>query len=129
MPGAAPPAGPGRLADTVAHLLALVLGVAVGVAGSLWQAYGVPATVASLLLLAVAVLGGGLGAASRLGALLVGAGSLVTALVASGKRPEGDLLVPATWHGYLWLAGGLVLLVAGVVPDYRRLSSSAQGAR
>lgn len=104
-------------------MLAVLLGAVLGVVGSLWQGYGTAATLLTLVVLAVGALTSGLAAGSRLGAACVSVTSFVAALFASVQRPEGDLLITNARHGYVWLAGGLVVVLAGIVPDYARLGA------
>ena len=57
----------------------------------------------------------------RGGAVAAGAGWVVTVLLLASPRPEGDLVVPGSAGGYVWLFGG-TLLAAGclALPDRRR---------
>jgi hypothetical protein len=58
-------------------------------------------------------------ALGRPGAVAAAGGWLLVVLLLASQRPEGDLVVPGSLDGYLWLLGGM--LVAGVcmVPRYR----------
>ncbi|MFF5265101.1 DUF6113 family protein [Actinomadura viridis] len=93
-----------------------VLGAVLGVIGSFAQEWTVgPVPVAGLVLIAVnfgTALAAGRAMGGRLAAVIP---TLVWAAVAfamSVRRPEGDLVVPGTLTGYLFIIGGLV---AGVV--------------
>ena len=59
-------------------------------------------------------------ARGRRGAAAAAVGWVLPVLVLSSRRPEGDLVVPATATGYAWLLGGFALAVAGVVLPYPR---------
>lgn len=117
----------------VAARLALLLpavagGAAVGVLGSFVhpvEAAGLPVG----LLLAVATSVGVwvtcgllLGRAGCVAAVL---GWLVVVLLLSSRRPEGDLVVPGTTAGYVWLLGGMLLGAGCVALPYRRPGRSA----
>lgn len=59
-------------------------------------------------------------ALGRPGAVGAAAGWLVVVLLLATQRPEGDLVVPGSTEGYLWLLGGMVVAGACTVPRYRR---------
>ncbi|MFI0230439.1 DUF6113 family protein [Streptomyces sp. NPDC017086] len=90
----------------------LLLGAAVGLAGSLVQ----PAWFPGGLLLALAgtaglFLGGAYATRSRGGALAPAAGWVVAVILLTTTRPEGDFLFGAGGGSYLFLLGGMVLAV------------------
>ncbi|RJK98009.1 hypothetical protein D5H78_03375 [Vallicoccus soli] len=101
-------------------LLVLVGAVVAGALAALVGSFLHAATVAGLptgLLLALALSGAAvvapaLALGSSAAALLAVGGWVATALYASVRRPEGDLLVQADGVGYAWLYGGTVLLAA-----------------
>ncbi|MFB4312795.1 DUF6113 family protein [Actinomadura sp. 21ATH] len=95
-----------------------VLGAVVGVVGAYahsWTAGPVPVAGVAVILvnlgmvrLAGWALGGRIGASVP--ALLWTAAAVALAV----PRGEGDLIVPGTWTGYLFIIGGLVAAVIGV---------------
>ncbi|MFG2788639.1 DUF6113 family protein [Streptomyces sp. NPDC048419] len=89
-----------------------VLGLAVGVAGSLVQGAWFPGG----LLLALAgeaglCLGGGLVARGRGGAIAPAAGWLIAVILLTASRPEGDFLFGAGGGSYVFLLGGMAVAV------------------
>ncbi|WP_367320995.1 DUF6113 family protein [Streptomyces sp. HUAS ZL42] len=100
-------------AGRIAALLGLfVLGVAVGAAGALVQAGLFPGGL--LLALAGAAglfLGGARLTRSRGGAVAPAAGWMVTVILLTASRPEGDFLFGAGGGSYLFLLGGMALAV------------------
>lgn len=89
-----------------------VLGLAVGLAGSLLQGAWFPGG----LLLALAgeaglCLGGGLAARGRGGAIAPAAGWLIAVILLTASRPEGDFLFGAGAGSYLFLLGGMAVAV------------------
>ena len=58
-------------------------------------------------------------ALGRRGAVAAGGGWVLVVLLLSSQRPEGDLVVPGSAAGYLWLLGGMLLAGACTVPRYR----------
>lgn len=112
---------------------ALLLGAAAGVLGSFvhpMQVVGVPVgLLCGLALTAAAVATGGLLAGARTGAVAAAVGWVLPVLVLSTRRPEGDLVVPGTAAGYLWLLGGTLVAGATVAWPYTtgRRASSAGG--
>lgn len=113
-------AGPVRLVLAVAlgGVLA-VLGVVLGVVESFvhpLRVFGVPVGVVAAVVVNFGVVHlVGRGARSRLYALVPGVGWLLTVVVLSIGRPEGDFVVPGTWVGYAYLIGGTIGAVLGVV--------------
>ncbi len=103
------PPSPGRAA---ALLGLLVLGALVGVAGALVQ----PAWFPGGLLLALAgeagtVLGAARLTRSRSGGIAVAAGWMITVVLLTVSRPEGDFLFAAGSGSYLFLLGGIAVAV------------------
>ncbi|OIJ64865.1 DUF6113 family protein [Streptomyces mangrovisoli] len=96
----------------LAHLGLFVLGALVGAAGALVQAGWFPGGL--LLALAGAVglfLGGSRATDSRGGAVAGAAGWLITVILLTTTRPEGDFLFGAGSGSYLFLLGGMALAV------------------
>lgn len=96
-----------------------VLGVVLGIVESFLhpvRVLGIPVGV-----IAAAVVNFGLvhlvgrGTRSRLYALVPAATWLLTVIVLSIGRPEGDFVVPGTWVGYGYLIAGTIGAVVGVV--------------
>ncbi len=103
------------VARAVLLVLAALAGAVAGVLGSFAHPDEVAALPVGLLLglglsVAVFVTSGLL--LGRAGAAAAAAGWLGTVLLMSSRRPEGDLVVPATATGYAWLLVGTLL--AGV---------------
>ncbi|MFH8593648.1 DUF6113 family protein [Streptomyces rimosus] len=124
--GLAAPLSPGRVAG---YVLLLVLGAVVAIAGGLVQAAWFPGG----LLLALAGAGGlfygGARALGRTGGVLApGAGWLVTVILLSDSRPEGDFLFGASPGTYVFLVGGIALAVICATGAQMR-ANGAQAAR
>ncbi|MFI2238960.1 DUF6113 family protein [Streptomyces chrestomyceticus] len=124
--GLAAPLSPGRVAG---YVLLFVLGAVVAAAGGLVQAAWFPGG----LLLALAAAGGlfygGQVALGRTGGVLApGAGWLVTVILLSDARPEGDFLFGAGLGTYVFLVGGIVLAVICATGSQMR-ANGAQAAR
>jgi len=103
------PPSPGRAAAYVGLFL---LGALVAAAGALVQAAWFPGGL--LLALAAAVgtfLGGSYATRSRGGAMAPAAGWIVTVILLTSSRPEGDFLFGAGGGSYLFLFGGMALAV------------------
>ncbi|MFE3164678.1 DUF6113 family protein [Streptomyces sp. NPDC059224] len=100
-------------AGRIAALLGLiVLGVAVGAAGTLVQAAWFPGGL--LLALAGAAglfVGGSRALDSRSGAVAPAFGWVVAVILLTVSRPEGDFLFGAGGGSYLFLLGGMALAV------------------
>lgn len=117
---------PGSLLRLLRSLLVLPLAAA-GAAAGLLGSFVHPLTAGLLpfgLLLAGAlsaadVVTAGL-LAGRAGAVATGLGWVSAVLVLSGRRPEGDLVVPGTALGYGWLLGGTVLVIGAAALPYGR---------
>ena len=58
-------------------------------------------------------------ALGRPGAVAAAGGWLLVVLLLASQRPEGDLVVPGSTVGYLWLLGGMLVAGACTVPRYR----------
>jgi hypothetical protein len=58
-------------------------------------------------------------ALGRPGAVAAAVGWLLVVLLLASQRPEGDLVVPGSTEGYLWLLGGMLVAGACTVPSYR----------
>lgn len=100
----------GRLAAT------LLVGVVVGLIGTVVHRWDQPW---GLVLALGAVLASGVLArawAGWAGMLLVGLGVVTTVAVLAVRGPGGDVLVAAEPVGYVWYAGALVVLLAGLAP-------------
>ncbi|PFG42483.1 hypothetical protein ATJ88_1145 [Isoptericola jiangsuensis] len=111
---------PGALALTGRVLLALLLGGAIGLVGTLthrstWGDLPAGLVLALVMTLATAVM---CRAWTGIGALLAaGAGWLVVVQLLATDGPGGDVLVPADVTGYVWTYGGLLLFaVAAFLP-------------
>ncbi|MEU1517011.1 DUF6113 family protein [Streptomyces sp. NPDC005811] len=95
-----------------AYLGLFVLGALTGLAGALVQAGWFPGGL--LLALAGAAglfLGGARASNSRAGAVAPAAGWMITVIVCTAGRPEGDFLFGAGGGSYLFLLGGMALAV------------------
>lgn len=105
----------------LAGLVALPLGVALGVVGSFLVPLRVDAVIAPVSI--ALALGGnfaagllvGTTAGSRLVAALPGLGWFAVVLVFASSRPEGDLVVPGTLVGGLFIATGAIAAAVAVV--------------
>jgi hypothetical protein len=103
------PPSAGRVAACAGLFL---LGVITGTAGALVQAGWFPGGL--LLGLAGAAglfLGGARATGSRAGAVAPAAGWVITVLLLTASRPEGDFLFGAGAGSYLFLLGGMTLAV------------------
>jgi hypothetical protein len=116
------------------HVAALLVGATAGLLGSVLHPQrlaGVPlGLLAALVLTAAAVVTGGMLTGTRAGAAFSAVGWVLPVLTLSAPRPEGDLVVPGTTLGYLWLLGGTAVAGATVAWPFaagRRLPS-ADGA-
>ena len=106
-----------RLVTWAVYALLAVIGLGIGLIGSFsqgatWELLGVDlplGLVAGLVATLIVIVGAGLLTGSRLGAVLAFLGWLLATTVMALKRPEGDLVVPATAYGLVWLFGGTVL--------------------
>jgi hypothetical protein len=120
-------------ARALGYVLALAGGAAAGLLGSFTFAYTeaswpVGLVVALALCLAVFVTAG-LALRSRGAAGLACAGWLVLVGLMSMQRPEGDLVVPATTLGYIWLLVGTLLAGLSLAVPYAALSADHADAQ
>ncbi|XRQ11840.1 DUF6113 family protein [Actinomadura welshii] len=96
-----------------------LLGAVFGLAGSFaqnWTAGPVPvAAIALVLLVFCMVRLAGFGMGGRLGATVPAVTWVLMAFVMSMRRGEGDLVVPGTTAGYVYIVGGMLAAVAGVM--------------
>ncbi|MEI5520085.1 DUF6113 family protein [Streptomyces brasiliscabiei] len=106
-PLAFPPVG-----RAVAHLGLFVLGAVVGVAGGLLQAAWFPGGLLLALLAATGLfLGGARATGGRAGAVAPAAGWMISVVLLTSTRPEGDFLFGAGAGSYLFLLGGMAVAV------------------
>jgi Flp pilus assembly pilin Flp len=97
-----------------------LLGALVGLVGSFaqdWTAGSSALPVAAVVLIAVnfgMVRLAGWGMGTRLGAVIPTLTWAAVVFLMSQRRPEGDLVVPGTTPGYVYLIGGLVAAVIAV---------------
>ncbi|MBW8481463.1 DUF6113 family protein [Actinomadura parmotrematis] len=113
------PDEPGPLeafATGAAYAVLALLGAALGVVGSFLQGFGPAFLAVAVLIAANAALAwlAAWGMGSRLGGIVPAAAWLAVVLVLSRQRPEGDLVVPGTTSGYVFLIGGMVALAVGL---------------
>lgn len=102
----------------------VLLGFALGAGGSFLQARTVGlglrwpiGSVFAVVVLAAVTISAGLVARSRLGPGMVSVGWLVSVLMFTSARAEGDVIIAADTPGYLYLFGGaLTLAVVSTVP-------------
>jgi hypothetical protein len=102
-----------------AYAALALLGAVFGVVGSFSQDWTLgPVPVAAIVLVglvfAMARLAG-LGMGGRLGATVPAVVWGVVVFVLSMRRGEGDLVIPGTLAGYLFIVGGMLAAVAGVM--------------
>lgn len=123
---AQPLVGP-SLGRSVAYLGLFVLGAVVGAAGGLVQAAWFPGGL--LLALGGAAglfLGGARAVGSRAGAVAPAAGWMVSVILLTASRPEGDFLFAAGVGSYLFLLGGMaVAVMCATLGQGRQPDSSA----
>jgi uncharacterized protein DUF6113 len=102
---------------------AVAAGAVAAVLGSFVHPYerlGLPVGLVVALTLSAGVFGMAGLLVGRRGAAAAALGWVLPVLLLSSRRPEGDLVVPATTAGYVWLLGGTLLAVAGVAVPYPR---------
>jgi len=129
VPAADPAAAVKRaLRSALRWLVCAACGVVVGLLGSFQQGWrlmlgGVDLPVGAVLGLALTlatVVWAGVVSRSRVGAALTFFGWMSAVLVLAMPRPEGDLIVPGTVAGYVWLFGGTLLGAAAMAWPYGR---------
>ncbi|GAA0569526.1 DUF6113 family protein [Actinomadura livida] len=102
-----------------AYAVLALLGALFGVFGSFvqnWTFGPVPVAAIALVVLVFCIVRlAGLGMGGRLGAAVPAVMWGVMAFVMSLRRAEGDLAVPGTTAGYVYIIGGMVAAVAGVM--------------
>lgn len=90
----------------------LVLGAVVGAAGSLVQSAWFPGGLLLALLASAGLfLGGGRATGTRAGAVAPAAGWMVSVVLLTTSRPEGDIVFAAGAGTYLFLLGGMAVAV------------------
>lgn len=100
------------LGRALAVLGLFVLGAVVGAAGGLVQAAWFPGGLLLALLGAAGLfLGGARATGSRSGAVAPAAGWMISAVLLTATRPEGDFLFAAGVGSYLFLLGGMAVAV------------------
>lgn len=122
---AASPIGTAALPVLIGGALGLLaLGFLIGAGGSFLQARTLGLGVRwplgalfALLVLGAVGFSAGLVCRSRLGLGMVAAGWVISVLVFTAGRPEGDVIIAADLAGYLYLFGGVFTLgVVSIVP-------------
>ncbi|MDL4772177.1 DUF6113 family protein [Actinomadura xylanilytica] len=122
-PADAPEGPPGEVAldafvSGAAYAALGLLGGIAGLIGSFsqdWSSGSVPVAAIVLVgLVFVMVRAAGWGMGTRLGALIPAIVWAVVTFVMSMQQPEGDLVVPGTTAGYVYIVGGLVAAVVAV---------------
>ena len=115
----------------LAGVLAFLGGLGAGLLGSFVHAttsYGVPVGLLAGLGLSLAVFAtAGLTTRSRGPAAGAALGWVSIVFLLSTRRPEGDLVVPGTLLGYVWLLGGTLLAGAAVSWPYASTGPSPPG--
>lgn len=105
--------------SALAYVMLAALGAVYGLVGSFlqdWTVSGVPvASIVLVVVLFALVRLAGWGMGGRAGAVVPAILWLVVVFVMSMQRPEGDLVVPATVAGYIYIIGGLLAAVFGVM--------------
>ncbi|MFE7841645.1 DUF6113 family protein [Streptomyces sp. NPDC057474] len=100
------------LGRAAAHLGLFVLGAVVGVAGGLLQAAMFPGGLLLALVGAAGLfLGGSRATGGRAGAVAPAAGWMISVVLLTSTRPEGDFLFGAGVGSYLFLLGGMSVAV------------------
>ncbi|MFH9547495.1 DUF6113 family protein [Streptomyces sp. NBC_00377] len=96
----------------VAYVGLLLLGALTGLAGALVQAGWFPGGLLLALVGAAGLfLGGARALGSRAGAVAPAAGWMISVILCTAGRPEGDFLFGAGGGSYLFLLGGMALAV------------------
>lgn len=95
-----------------AYVGLFLLGAVVGAAGALVQAAMIPAGLLLALLGAAGTfLGGAHAMGTRAGAVAPAAGWIISVILLTATRPEGDFLFGAGVVSYLFLLGGMAVAV------------------
>jgi hypothetical protein len=126
------PLRPPSAGRAAAHIGLFVLGGVVALAGALVQAAWFPGGLLLGLLGAAGLfLGGSYATRSRGGAVAPAAGWIITVVLLTTARPEGDFLFGAGAGSYLFLLGGMALAVicATLGPGWRPGGGSARLAK
>ncbi|MCF3963932.1 DUF6113 family protein [Streptomyces fuscigenes] len=119
--------GPGRIA---AYAGLLVLGAVVGVAGAAVQGGFFPGgLVLALLATAAVFLGGQRATGSQLGLGAAVAGWLVSVILLTMGRPEGDGAFAAGLGPLVYLLGGMVIAVICATVSRPAVSAARPGSR
>lgn len=106
------PVPAGRGARAGVYLALLVLGVLAAVAGALVQSGWFPGGLVLALVGAVGLFWGGATLCrTRIGAVAPGAGWVITVVLLTASRPEGDFLFGAGFGSYVFLLGGMLAAV------------------
>ncbi|MBE1534199.1 DUF6113 family protein [Actinomadura algeriensis] len=105
--------------SALAYVMLAVLGAVYGLVGSFVQDWTVREVPLASIVLVVLLFGlvrlAGWGMGGRTGAVIPAFLWLIVVFVMSLQRPEGDLVVPATIAGYVYIIGGLLAAVLGVM--------------
>lgn len=118
---------PAAAVTAAAYAVLVLAGLVAGVVGGFqhsWYARPVPVSaIGWAVLLAAACYGAGRAMRGKLAALAPGAGWMAITLIWLGGSPEGDVVIANDPSGYVYLYGGLIAVLAGVL-----LSPSGGGA-
>ncbi|GHE29284.1 hypothetical protein GCM10017673_34700 [Streptosporangium violaceochromogenes] len=112
---------PGRAVTVAAYVVLVMLGLVMGVLGAFqhsWYARPVPIPVAAPVCvpaLFAVCRGAGWGMGTRSAALAPAAGWLAVTTIWLSDRPEGDVVIAGDLSGYIYLYGGLIAALVGVM--------------
>ncbi|WP_051467968.1 DUF6113 family protein [Actinomadura oligospora] len=115
------PVSPGlaALVSGAAYVVLALLGFAYGIFGGFHQDWTVGSWPLPSLGLCVVlfglVLGAGFGMGTKLGAVVPAAAWMIVTFVMSSKQSEGDLVIPGTTPGYVYIIGGMVAALLAIV--------------
>ncbi|MCP2336630.1 DUF6113 family protein [Actinomadura rupiterrae] len=124
-PATGPPPALYALVSGLAYGMLAALGAVAGTVGSFCQDWSVASlplpSVGLCVLLFGLVLGAGFGMGGKLGGVAPAAAWMIVTFVMSSKQAEGDLVIPGTMAGYVYIIGGMVaaLVAIAVVPSRR----------
>ncbi|GAA3106102.1 hypothetical protein GCM10017600_51490 [Streptosporangium carneum] len=108
-----------RAVTGAAYAVLVILGLVMGVLGAFhhsWYLSPIPISAIGCVLLLFAVChGAGRAMGGKLAALAPAAGWLVMTMVWLAGRPEGDVVIANDPSGYVYLYGGVVAVLAGVL--------------